>query len=576
MTASVPPPRRWLLDFWTFKNRLIALVLISTLLPLAVYSSFLLHLFRQGSIEAVEMQVRQTAKSLVMLCEAQEALDRLKKSSPSPHVGVDTETSASPAWQEGHEYKSLKALIEGMRIGASGYAYVIDVTGHLLIHPHRQGDDLHESSAQEIGYLTEIRESAMALPLGVIGSRRYEYTDPTQPDAKPRTKIGAFGYFAPYDWIIVASCYEEELLSAYYGGRNAFFLLIASVTVVVALLVFFLAEGMMRPIVQLTEAASRVASGEYPSIKPLGTRDEIGNLTGKFTTMVHSLQEDRIQKLLKWNKELEKKVEERTAELKQAFSQMVTVEKMASLGKISTMVAHELNNPMSGILSYSVYLQKVLGECHQLPEEVRQDVSECLGMITNEAERCGAIVNNLLTFSRRAHEVFAECSLHETIERSAMVIEHSLRVKEIKLVRQLDAARNEMIWCDASAIEQMFINLIINALEATDRGGTITLQTDCAGREQVIARVGDTGKGMPPELVARIFDPFVTTKEDKNSVGLGLSVAYGVVQSHDGEISVESEVGKGTTFTIILPRLPVRRVKVEETLMHDFTAKIRG
>jgi two-component system NtrC family sensor kinase len=373
--------------------------------------------------------------------------------------------------------------------------------------------------------------------------------------------LESFGYFKPYDWIVVVGCYEDELIAPYLDAQRLFYLMMVLTPLLVGGPVFFLSRRMMRPIVQLTEAASRIAHGEFQPVQPLGSRDEIGKLTGEFNLMVHRLQDEQIRKLIEWNKELEKKVEERTSELEQACTQIVTVEKLASLGKIAAMVAHELNNPMSGILTYSVYCERLV-ESGVFNEENRRELHECLNTISLEAERCGQVVKNLLMFAKRSWGDFAHNSLWQVIDRSVAVIEHSLKVHEIALERKRDQG-DDVIWCDPSGLEQLFIALIINAVEAMEKGGRIEIGTDCSGAEQVIVRIRDNGRGIPQEMLPHIFEPFFSAKEERSNVGLGLSVAYGIVQSHHGRISVESRVGEGTAFTIVLPRRREQTTKEE-------------
>jgi two-component system NtrC family sensor kinase len=253
---------------------------------------------------------------------------------------------------------------------------------------------------------------------------------------------------------------------------------------------------------------------------------------------------------------------------------MVAVEKLASLGKISTMVAHELNNPMSGILSYSVYCERLV-EYGEFNEEAVRELRECLRTISLEAERCGKIVQNLLMFAKRSWGEFAEVPLRQIIERAAAVLDHSLKVNDIELERRFDEA-DDLLWCDPSGLEQLFIALIVNAVEAIERSGRIIVAVDCSHPDELRVRVQDNGRGIPPELLPHIFDPFVTAKDAKSNVGLGLAVAYGIVQSHSGRIEVASRLGEGTTFDIALPRRGRRAGRVEESLTQLVAARSGG
>lgn len=556
---------------WTFHNRLIVLVLGFTLVPLILYAYFSLHFFRQSIIHSSEMELAHIAKSLILLCEAQEALDRLKKESALP-PGADAVTRASPSWKEGNEYKSLKSIIKGIQVADTGFAYVFDRTGLSVVHPDREGEILFQSQPEkESAYLKKIRDKALGLPLGVIETTRYDSVGHKQGDSFPRRRIQSYGYFKPYDWIVVVGAWEDELIAPYYQGRNFFFVLLASVGVIVGFAVFFLSHYMMKPLVQLTEAASRIAHGEFHTVKPLGSKDEMGQLTGEFNLMVLKLQQDRIQQLTEWNKELEKKVLERTEELQKACSQIVAIEKMVSLGKISAMVAHELNNPMSGILSYSKYCEKIV-KGGLINGDQTGDLGECLEMISREAERCGNIFNNLLIFSKKSYGEFTQSNLSQIVERSLRVIDHSLKVHEIILEKEFGAG-DDLIWCDPSGLEQMFLALVINAVEAMEKGGQIRIQTDYSRKQDITIQISDTGKGIPAEILPRIFEPFFSSKDSKVSSGLGLAVVYGIVQSHSGNITVKSKVGEGTAFTILLPRTPSEKPNVEASLSQELYSK---
>jgi signal transduction histidine kinase len=556
---------------WNFGNRLVVMVLFFTLAPLIVYATFSLRLFRQSIINSGEMQLSQIAKSLIMLCEAQEALDRLKKGAAAP-ARLDAMTRASPSWIDGNEYKSLQSIIQGMGVARSGFAYVFNSAGLLVVHPTNAGANIFDAKlGPHADFMRQIRGKALGLRVGEIRTIRYAYSDPTAPSSPRRTRLEAYGYFKPYDWIVAVGCDEDELIGAYFEGRRVFFLMMAAAAAAAGILVFLFSRRMMRPIVRLTEAASQIAQGRYPSVKPLGTRDEIGKLTGEFNTMVNRLHEEQIRELMDGTKELEKKVEERTADLQKAYAQLMTIEKLASLGKISAMVAHELNNPMSGILSYSVYCEKI-SQGDGISAANAKELRECLNMISREAERCGQIVNNLLLFAKHSYGDFTQASVQQIVERGAMVIDHSLKVNEIALEKKFDC-RDDVIWCDPSGLEQMFIALTINAVEAMDRGGKILVETDCAADDVVRIQISDTGHGIPAELLPHIFEPFVTAKNSKSSVGLGLSVVYGIVQSHGGTIAVESTVGAGSIFRIALPRRPRQSGRVAENSAPAATEK---
>jgi two-component system NtrC family sensor kinase len=249
-------------------------------------------------------------------------------------------------------------------------------------------------------------------------------------------------------------------------------------------------------------------------------------------------------------------VREKTLELEKAEAQLIMAEKMASMGELSAMVAHEINNPLSGILSYAKVSSRYLEQGGGDPEAL-ESFRKNLAFISEETKRGGNIVKSLLIFSRRGSGDFKEEHLNGIIENSIMVIDHSVKMKELHLVKELCGGDgDDLISCDAGGIQQVFVALIVNAIEATPTGGTITIRADCAtGKESVTVTVSDTGRGIPETIFPHIFEPFVSTKT--KGTGLGLSVVYGIVHQHGGSLDVKTAANEGTVFTVFLPRNPI-------------------
>ncbi len=238
--------------------------------------------------------------------------------------------------------------------------------------------------------------------------------------------------------------------------------------------------------------------------------------------------------------------------LKQTQSGLFFSEKMASLGKLSAMVAHEINNPLSGILSYARLSSRYLDNASCDPG-ITAEIKENLSFIANEAKRCGNIVQNLMLFAKRASGEVKEAHLNEIIDVSLKVIDHSVKMKNLEVRKELGQG-DDLIQCDAGAIQQILIAMIVNSMESSSPGGVITVSTDYSDPERVRVVLRDFGAGISPDALPNIFEPFFSTKESNKSLGLGLSMVYGVVQRHGGTISVDSRVGVGTEFVITLPR----------------------
>ncbi len=306
------------------------------------------------------------------------------------------------------------------------------------------------------------------------------------------------------------------------------------------------------PVRRLIAGTERVARGDLDTRIDVGKRNQIGQLAESFNAMIDDLRRAR-HELTQWSEKLEKKVVEKTDELSHAHRQIVQMEKMASLGKLSATVAHELNNPLAGILTYAKLIGRSLGEEGFAPGE-REEIARYLDLIQKESRRCGDIVRNLLVFARVSGGEFALQRVNPILARAAMLVRHHLEIKGIRL-ESVEIAGNDEVVCDADQIQQALLALLVNAVEAMPQGGTLTLRAE-GDVEAVRIQVGDTGVGIPPEVLPHIFEPFFSTKEGGTGVGLGLSVVYGIVQRHGGSVAVDSTVGRETTFTLRFPRRP--------------------
>jgi two-component system NtrC family sensor kinase len=304
-----------------------------------------------------------------------------------------------------------------------------------------------------------------------------------------------------------------------------------------------------RPVKELTIGTRRVAGGDLHYRLSVRSQDELGELAEEFNQMTADLESAR-DEITSWAKTLEQRVEQKTAELEHAHQTMLGHEKMASIGKLAATVAHEVNNPLFGILTYARLNLKKLAGC-AIPEADKKEMVEQLQVIERESKRCGDIMRNLLTFARQAPSRRDTNDINTLIERAVVLVRHKLDLQAIVLEQDLASGVPPFV-CDAGQIQQVMLILLVNAAEALGKDGRIEVKTEVADATVKI-HVRDNGPGIPQEVMPKIFEPFFTTKEEQQRTGLGLAVAKSIVEQHGGEITVQSRKGEGTEFLVSLP-----------------------
>ncbi len=233
-------------------------------------------------------------------------------------------------------------------------------------------------------------------------------------------------------------------------------------------------------------------------------------------------------------------------ELKQLQEQLIQSEKMASLGQMAAGVAHEINNPISGIM---IYLHMIMRDLENDKLEKDQAL-KFLGDSNHELKRCSKIIQSLLDFSRQSHPRLTPVDLESILDETFGILEHKTKLQDIEVVWKVDA-KIPRIQADPDQMKQVFLNLTLNAIQAMPEGGRLEIRA-VEQDENVRVDISDTGCGIEAENIGKLFTPFFTTKEKGKGVGLGLAMAYGIVKRHGGEILVSSSIGEGTTFSVIL------------------------
>lgn len=264
-------------------------------------------------------------------------------------------------------------------------------------------------------------------------------------------------------------------------------------------------------------------------------------------------------------RELATRLEARTQAIKNDLARLVQEDKLISLGKLVASVAHEINNPIGSILNFSKLIHKNISD-HAPSREELQDYRRWLDLTVQEARRCAKIVGNLLSFSRQQTLEQKRLELRELMEQVLLLTAHRLELAGIRVEAADWGARPLEVWGDHTQIQQCFLNLVFNALEAMPQGGLLTIRGGGNPlNHEVWVTVTDTGEGILPEHRPHIFEPFFSTKQAAHGVGLGLSMVYGIVTEHHGRIEVESVPGAGATFRIVLPGLADRKNQKEDT-----------
>ena len=344
---------------------------------------------------------------------------------------------------------------------------------------------------------------------------------------------------------IAISLEDEDRAVAALGRRttlvSAFGILLLATTVGL-----FVRGHVIRPLREIVAATERISQGDLSHAVEMRRTDEIGLLAASFNGMTTSLQQARSD-LQALNESLERQVEERTTALKSAQAQLVQSEKMSSLGKLAASVAHEINNPLAGILTYAKLLVR-LHEEGELTEKARESCVRNLRLVQRETERCSAIVRNLLDFARQRPPSLKDIDVSAVVEEALSLLSHRLRMQDVTL--QKDLPPMPLVKADFGQLRQSFVNIALNACEALNKGGTLTVTSRAVGNMVEVA-IADTGPGIAPEHLSHILDPFFTTKD--KGTGLGLSVVYGLIDRHNGTLDIKSQVGQGTTVIVRLP-----------------------
>lgn len=342
---------------------------------------------------------------------------------------------------------------------------------------------------------------------------------------------------------------KKETHVVYLIGFSLGFILLVSVSVGVLLqrLIYI-------PLKDLESGAEKITLGDLDHNIPVRNDDEFGRLAGSFNHMTIALKQSMFE-LQELVQTLELKVEQRTQELLIAEAEIAQGEKLASVGLLASGIAHELNNPLTGVLTFTSLLRRKMADGSPDAED--------LDLVISETRRCASIIRRLLDFAREKVPVKGFFNLNQLIEDTVRFVDRPASLQQIEITTNLDSDLPQ-VWGDADLIKQVILNILVNAEQAIESQGSIFIESrryiakapakpGVEPLPMVEVAIKDTGCGIPEANLQRIFDPFFTSKEVGKGTGLGLSVSYGIIKAHGGGIKVESVVGVGTTFRIYLP-----------------------
>ena len=423
----------------------------------------------------------------------------------------------------------LNRLVSDLKTRALADVVLLDEDGNLLsttLPPEDSGYDVLEETAR-----LQVADPSTQTHNLVLFQRGYQIA--YAPLMIRDEKIGWLGVLLP----------DQFVVSTEATSRISLSLMFAFGTLMILLIGRLLALNIARPILRLRQMAEKVADGNLQQTLKLQRTDEVGELAKSFNIMTRQLRErtDQAETLLEESVQRNKQLAEINTRLKKMQTQLVRSEKLAAIGQLTAGIVHDVKNPLAAIQGMTDMLRKE----PSLPGDVRQDIT----MIHQSAVNATKIVTDLLKFARQAPPELKSQDLRETLYAALYLNRYMIQKAKVKVITEISNLPIVSTY-DAVQLEQVLINLIQNAVQAMPQGGYLKV---ALGRDNGAAKIVviDTGVGIPPENLKRIFDPFYTTK--KSGTGLGLSTSYGIIASHHGEFHVQSQVGRGTCFTILLP-----------------------
>jgi two-component system NtrC family sensor kinase len=328
----------------------------------------------------------------------------------------------------------------------------------------------------------------------------------------------------------------ETLDTAVAESSRDFFILAAfSTLLLITFLIYFTRRKINRPMKEIIRASEAVSGGDRSTRLNLDSSQlkDVQLVSSTFNKMLDNLQA-ATEELQDWSQKLENKVQKKSEELTEIQTEMIHVERIASLGKLSSSVAHEINNPLSGVLTYTKLVHKQLSNL-DLDDQEKLPMLKYLKVIEDETKRCGDIVKGLLDFSRKDQLEFTNSHLNKVLEESYLLMEHQLKMSNIIFLKNF-AADRDLILCSENQIKQACVAILLNASEAIMDYGEVVMKTSNPDEDHIKIEITDNGSGISPGDIKQVFEPFFSAKEKTSGIGLGLAIVHGIVQSHHGKV----------------------------------------
>lgn len=328
-----------------------------------------------------------------------------------------------------------------------------------------------------------------------------------------------------------------------------FAIIMVFLALLMATLLFFIQRRVNRPLKRIVDASRAVTAGNMTVRVDVESSDlrDIHHVGLALNTMLASINQSN-RELQEWSNDLENKVRTKSEDIARTQNEIYQIERLASLGRLSSSVAHEINNPLAGVLTYAKLVSRIL-QNSELTEEKRVAILKHLDMIQSETTRCGNIVKGLLNFSRDRSQKFDTLHLNEVLQETAQLIQHSFQIANVRLITDF-SAHPDVVSVNGNQVIQACLAVLTNALEAVGEGGDglVTYRSYNPDVQHIIIEINDNGVGISAEDQEHIFEPFFSSKKEMSGIGLGLAVTYGILEQHDAKVVVDSSPGAGTSM----------------------------